>query len=659
MEPSAPVVVEPASNEPDPVQASGGPIELSMIMEDDESTEKSRRSLRISSNMVTDIKQSELSVQQLQPHPEPDLMDMDMTASSSADTFHSIPLASPHNSPPQRTLPSKSDCDTKPPPEPVAAPEPAPAEPEHQNALEIAVPADGDEEVKVSESIAPLYPTLPAPLPLRKSMKAPRDPSVGIPLSNPTPGPPLGKRTSWLAKARQVNALEHKPSEGLVGGRQTNTTSDTNTGSFGVPSTKRKSEDFFGPMASEMRQDDAERSSKAMKEKEADVAPLKAVISTKEKDTPLKHDAAKENRVHNLDRSEQAQEEQQLGMLDHFKKTVEGLGAKFGKSMGKSMGGQAVANALAEARAAAEARVVERNNDEVTKAHGPAIAASRAPTPPPKVDVKSSTPALPKTTEQGRLSLSDLAPSSDKAEASKEVDSVFQFVPPGEKVKSSEPKDVPVFNSFFDKPTPVFVAPPAPPKPKTGPKSVPKATSPPPASVFSKPASMSVGLSPRLPSPKHGAPLTAQSTTESMRTDNSDRLFDSQDPPAWMSSTQDTDYDFDTQPQPQRPLEQLDEDDDSWPMEERPIGVTFTEGDSMTWSSSNPTQTHRLDTEYLGRVGQSEPPEDKDPPTSTIPGSFHMDVDDGDEDDDDVMDAAPSKSTVSLVDVGFLLFQII
>lgn len=48
-----------------------------------------------------------------------------------------------------------------------------------------------------------LYPTLPAPMPLRKSIRTPRDPSMGTgPLGGATPRPPGGKRTSWLTKER-------------------------------------------------------------------------------------------------------------------------------------------------------------------------------------------------------------------------------------------------------------------------------------------------------------------------------------------------------------------------------------------------------------------------------------------------------------------------
>ncbi|THV04963.1 hypothetical protein K435DRAFT_714094 [Dendrothele bispora CBS 962.96] len=644
---STPVLVEPV-NETSATQDNGNPIELSMIMEDDESAEKSRRSIHITSD--TNAK-SVPDAQEHQSISEPELMDI--TTSSSADTFYSIPLASPHTNP--STPPSKSPVrDTHPAVVTTTVPEPPPAESESQDVPEVPLPSH-DEEMKVSEEAAeePSYPTLPAPLPLRKSMRAPRDPSMGVALSNPTPGPPLGKRTSWLAKARQVNASEHKPSDGPSGaGRQMSIAGGEYTGSFGVPTSKRKSEDFFGPMApGAMRQDETERHSKAMKERDIDVAPLKAPKDT----PPPERDDTKENDEASQDKIEHVQEDQQLGMLDHFKKTVEGLGARFGKSMGKSSG-QAVASALAEARAAAEARVVERNNDEITKTHGPVVAAGRGPTPPPRTDVELSKAVSPKALQQGRLSLSDLAPPQDKSKAPQEVDRVFQLVPPGAKANSPEPKkDVPAFTrplgNLFDKAAPVFVAPP---KPKVGPKVAPKATSPPPTSVFSKPVTMSVGLSPRLGSPKHGGLLTAHSTTESIQSTGSEQLFGSQEPPSWMTSTQDTEYD---DSQPQKPLEQLDDDDDSWPMDEKlpegmqwPVSMNFSEGDSMTWSSSNPTQTHRLDTEDLGRAGQSEPPEERDPP-STVPGSFHMDVDDDDDEEvEEIIDLAASKSTVSLVD---------
>jgi hypothetical protein len=56
--------------------------------------------------------------------------------------------------------------------------------------------------------LSSLFPTLPEPMPLRKSTRL-RDPSMNIVmLGAATPGATAGKRTSWLAKAREVKALE-------------------------------------------------------------------------------------------------------------------------------------------------------------------------------------------------------------------------------------------------------------------------------------------------------------------------------------------------------------------------------------------------------------------------------------------------------------------
>ncbi|KAI6153601.1 hypothetical protein BKA82DRAFT_2717508 [Pisolithus tinctorius] len=187
------------------------------------------------------------------------------------------------------------------------------------------------------------YPTLPAPSPLRKSIRAPAEMTTSLPSITPAPAP-LGKRTSWLVKAREAKAMEG------VAAR-----SDTlhNTGAAAEPSApevsvvpvsvKRKSGEMLGSVYHPRRT--GERASKVPKMNGSDT------VST------IKDDGEKSAGHGSVDANGMGEE----GFIGQFKRTVEGLGVRSGKSMTRSLGGAAAAAALAEARAAAEARVAERN----------------------------------------------------------------------------------------------------------------------------------------------------------------------------------------------------------------------------------------------------------------------------------------------------------
>jgi hypothetical protein len=119
------------------------------------------------------------------------------------------------------------------------------------------------------------------------------------------------KTTSWLAKAREAKALDETVSrlrnEASIG---------ASLESLGIlPVLKRKS---TGPVV----QAEEERETKVLKLEDG-LRPF----------------------------------EQDDGMMDGFKRMVEGLGARAGKSFGKSLGGNA---AVAKAKAAAEAKIAER-----------------------------------------------------------------------------------------------------------------------------------------------------------------------------------------------------------------------------------------------------------------------------------------------------------
>ncbi|KAJ7071040.1 hypothetical protein C8F01DRAFT_411433 [Mycena amicta] len=464
----------------------------------------------------------------------------------------------------------------------------------------------------------PAFPSLPAPIPFRKSIKAPPE-SLTAQLGAATPGGALAlKRTSWLMKAREVKAREISIKKPTLPPPI-------------VSSHKRKSGDMLGtPTAADAEEE--ERHSKIAKVSGEDVASLEPKVPE----------------------SEMIDSESDDGLLVQLKKTVDGLGTRLGKSMGKSFGGGAAANALAEARAAAEARIAERHlrEEEATTAMGEPAAAQSSSIPEPASDPPS----------HHRLSISELITSSESKTKATPGETANAMDHTEDKPVSSLP---PVFHLVPG--GPVFN------KPVFAPAKAPTTTSIfklPTTNPFSRPAPVSVGLGTRLPSPKppSTAALSAQSTLESVR---SDALFNSQDVPAWMPSTQETEYTsgFGSQSQcsPPRPtLNDLDEDD-SWPLQERLAATSSwlanAKEDSLTWSTL-PTSSTRRDTGFISQLVPTEDLDtgflnDQDVDTQPIPGSFHMDVDDSDgekssesavDEMDEMDDIGPGKSTVSLVD---------
>ena len=198
---------------------------------------------------------------------------------------------------------------------------------------------------KPTEKPDPLsFPTLPEPMPLRKSMKPPRDPSVdAVLLGAATPGAPVGgKRTSWLMKAREAKALEkrsHPPEIGSVGA----------SFSLNLQGTKRKSDPFS---LSQLGIRDDGRPPKLAKTSEGETF---SYDSTDQK-TPGPATLSTE-------RSPVIVESAQEGVFDRLKRTVEDFGVRVGEAIGKSVGSD-TATALAEARAAAKAKVAERDRKE-------------------------------------------------------------------------------------------------------------------------------------------------------------------------------------------------------------------------------------------------------------------------------------------------------
>ncbi|KAL0581622.1 hypothetical protein V5O48_000438 [Marasmius crinis-equi] len=676
---------EPVEHEePMEVIEHNNPIELSVIAEDDEAAERSRISshpspakptktepsasstaTNASSDLRTDVSTvpptnapSEAPVsapleavetlpkERVQSSASERSMHTADATMSSVDTFHSIPIEPP-------AIPSA------PLPEEIQAPSvPAVVERDEQSPVdEPMFETDQTDSLPRGDGhTMPLFPPLPAPIPIRKSVRAPRETSAEPgPLGAATPGAAIGKRTSWLMKSREVKALEsgNVKAAGASSSNQLPVVP-------GVPNAnpqKRKSGDMLGHGIPGMsRQDDGERVTKVAKKADDNTTSFKPT----EKDQTLSRaELAGEG-----EGDTRVLETQTGGMLDQFKKTVEGLGVRLGKSSGKSLGGALKLNALAEARAAAEAKVAERNRQDGDVAMqlepGASPAATSSQEAEPTVFKAPGGPTtepspVPAQSSQSRLSLSELAPAEAKnPQGAKKKDIGSLFPPEHEnRLLSQTNKPNPTapaspFSKLFSKPTPVFV-PPSPPPPVS---RIPQQTSP--RSAFSKPPSMAVGLSPRLPaSPpmpqSKRPPLSTQSTWESIRSDASEKVF-SQETPAWVPSSQDTEYDT----QPQR-VPQSDEDD-SWPIDGKlgdkikqwPFGMALnTDRDSLTWSSA-PTESQKVDDEVDVTEDQGR---DREQDTQNVPGSFCMDVDEEEEEEADEADIGEGEGDMS-IDIG-------
>ena len=142
---------------------------------------------------------------------------------SSMDTFHSVPLGSPgdHIQQIETFPPIEINNQLEAPAAPIetfSQTDEVPIEISTAPASQLLYDRDRvltdiqEEDVEMSvklidKPIPPSFPTLPEPIPLRKSTKPPRDPSINaVLLGAATPGAPVGgMRTSWLMKAREAN----------------------------------------------------------------------------------------------------------------------------------------------------------------------------------------------------------------------------------------------------------------------------------------------------------------------------------------------------------------------------------------------------------------------------------------------------------------------
>lgn len=583
--------------------------------------------------------------------------EVEVTMVSPVDTLHSAPLDSPKHT---RAREACTGNHTQPLPsipavsspithirDALTAPLPIlPASSSAPALTTVVVPLNDSPSRNLGHKSSALqFPTLRAPSPLRKSMRVVVEPSVGagvLPSAVPAPQPAaLGKRTSWLMKAREVKAMEgiiHNKTSILGPGAGT-------TGSSGntVAPLKRKSGDMLAaaPLASDKTDD--ERRTKVAKASNFNSAPQTSKDSLNQGTSmPTRTPAsilAPTRAVHLPEEHWEPlnDKEEEASFIGVFKRTVEGLGARAGKSMGKSLGGGVAAAALAEARAAAEARVAERN-----KVNEEQVTVSEDSFTPGAEEIQVATEDVHSRESERKLSISDIVPTNESPVALQSSSAADESVsttppnsPPPTRTSGSSfiPPPGPVFNK---QPPPVFM----PPISKQAAPLAKEFSFNLPTSTFTLPPPISLGLPARLrssPSSSRDPPQASGTQQSSQASTFSDAVFDQvEDIPAWMPSTQDTEYTDGSESQIHRAkfATPEDDDDDSWPLEEKlaaseqgwtPFNFN-TKEDSMTWSTL-PTESQGLtrtrsdltDNSAKNAVQQDEGP--------VIPSTFAMDID--------------------------------
>lgn len=569
--------------------------QLSVIAEDEEPSERAHLS-----NSVHDIKVMGLpiSLPECPAPPRPANFENSMgntshetqeqsSAVSDVDTFHSISLTSFDAKLKDETISQIVDTEQM-----VVDVDPDPTAEEGQHVDDHMTSSSQ----KLSEkSLHPTFPTLPDPVPLRKSIRI-RDPSMNLNmLGAATPGAATAKRTSWLSKAREAKALE-----GTV--KKINTPfippmPPLNMALVSAASLPQGKKRKSGEMLDSTRptEQEGEPIQKIAKLSEAEIAPRRSKENTSIQVALKQETVVQRDELSDANTSEE-------GVLNMLKKTVEGLGARTNKTMGKSLGGNA-ASILAEAKAAAEARLAarDRKKEESTPVMNDTAAPAKLIVSKDKdVDMAPSTSATP---HGGRLSVSDLFPREGRVkEKHRSPEKVFQkAIPPLKEANSNQqrtsttpplPPPAQSATLVFTKPVPVFV-PPVPALSKPASSTIQEALFRPPSAKYLVPSSIVSGFGSHLESsPKRKTPITAQSTLESLQ---SETIFDNEDGPAWMPSTQDTE--FTTVYGSQSQQDQICDEDDSWPIDEKlAAGVQWTYGsskeDSMTWSTL-PSQSQR------------------------------------------------------------------
>ncbi|KAG6851067.1 hypothetical protein H0H93_002959 [Arthromyces matolae] len=602
------------------------PNDLSVIAEDDESFEPNSLPRKTSDPPVISHLSPivETHTSSKYQGPRTPIQESEPIVESSSDVFHSINLSSPTqfgvvNGQPLSTSSSHATLENnhevqERATQPNHPMQPSPLDGKSATEPDIVFQSTATQDAETisrnqsqaqtaaEKFVVASFPALPAPIPLRKSVRAPRDPSGAIgSAAATTPAPPGAKRTSWLKKAREVKALEVpvKPAA-------------THLPPAAAPRSnmlKRKSVGLDTPNL-----ESHERHSKSAKSDDGDEAPLKATQTEAEHKT----------RPASPPQPNNDEPLGQQGMLDRFRKTVEDLGSRVGKSFNKSLGAAAATSALAEARAAAEARVAERNHQEEETSRNTSLtnAATSGSPLADKTGSSANNPSEQQLVEERRLSISDLfppvnSPMKIKNKSPARIRPVIsesskssgidpnQHANPGRESISTTPPHSPPFllgnhsilslDTVADKPPAVFV----PPATVSGHSHRDNGNGLPSFPAFPLPPSMALGLGSRyqLPaSPQHAEPLSRQTTSESIE---SDKIFDETE--TWMPETQDTQHSLSYVTQTQNSLQPTLDEDDSWPLDVKPgadtrwiFGDNIKE-DSMTWSTL-PSESQRGDT---------------------------------------------------------------
>jgi len=353
------------------------------------------------------------------------------------------------------------------------------------------------------------------------------------------------------------------------------------------------------------------------------------------------------------------------GMLDLFKKTVKATRAGAGLGSEKPLNGANAANELAKAKAQAEARIAERNRDTILVAaesrvglrpslSGPTLlteATSGSQNKDLRGDKEAKEEHPSRNESERRLSVSDLSPTVKVTTAPSSSLSSFAVVMSRDVVNPSSPaaaglKPTPrvdvgsiststtpphsppastaVKSAFvapsgpvFNKPPPVFVAPPAV-------QNQDKRFKLPPLR-----APFTLGLQPilsRSPPPPVQTSSTrlSQSGVQSQSSSRSDvdSVFDSQVSSRQQTQTQDTEYSV-RSPPAKIPADTPDDDDDddSWRLDERYgiVPADAKEDSSMTWSTT-PGDTAPLNKQEQEQDGKQRSVDDAKTPSD-------MDVD--------------------------------
>ncbi|KAH9939478.1 hypothetical protein B0H21DRAFT_37969 [Amylocystis lapponica] len=317
---------------------SGSVKELSMIAEDDEFIERSRISGQLpasnGSNPATEVDVARVALPRVEVA-APTNMDVDEPPQEdmTTHTFDSIPLDSPPRARPLSNAPSEyftaplpqARDDTR------TADIPIMTEAEIFQIAYAELPPIRDYSPAGTTFVRTQFAGLPAPSPLHKSTRGAPEPAAG-------PGTAAGggaKRSSWLVKAREAKAMEFT-------GKRTSALTPT----LGVPGasngTKRKSGEMLGaPPVPPHTADDGERLPKVPKLAEATGEPdAKGKGKEKEVEPEVDAPSARVSHSPSRDLAVPMHVGDDEGVLDRFKRTVSGLGARVGKSSGKSLGGR-------------------------------------------------------------------------------------------------------------------------------------------------------------------------------------------------------------------------------------------------------------------------------------------------------------------------------